>query len=66
VSGSTPKKEHEHRGHQGAAAHAGKADDNADSKGGDSQRQVEAHGVPAVCVHEDIATILAASRKIQG
>ena len=37
------EEQHEHRRHQGAAAHAGEADDNADSEGGDCQRQIEAH-----------------------
>ena len=37
------EEQHEHRRHQGAAAHAREADDNTDSKGGDRQGQIEGH-----------------------
>ena len=42
------EEQHEHRRHQSAASHAGEADDNADSEGGDRQGKIESHE-PPVC-----------------
>ena len=40
------EEQHEHRGHQRAAAHAGHADDDADQQAGHDQRQLQVHARP--------------------